>query len=120
MREETATTIWITWGIAIMMSGVGFVLGGPYWGVAMIAAGGLLVLRGHIPQVFRAPFWTSWRQTALWLVACLGLIAIGLYAAALYVFPIPISIKMPLPPTLEALASPYQLASPHQQRPGVI
>jgi len=50
MHEETKQTVWISWGLALLGAGIGFVFGGPYAGVVAIAIGTYFVLRGHFPK----------------------------------------------------------------------
>jgi hypothetical protein len=56
MQEETARTVWIAWGLAVFAVGLGFILGGPYWGADMVALGALLLIRGHFPKFFESQF----------------------------------------------------------------
>ncbi|HUZ05490.1 MAG TPA: hypothetical protein VMU62_09025, partial [Acidobacteriaceae bacterium] len=43
LQSDTKRSLYIAWGLAIIMVGVGFVVGGPYWGVALISVGLVLV-----------------------------------------------------------------------------
>ena len=54
LQTDTRRSLWITWGLSIIMVGLAFVIGGPFWGVTLISIGSVLVLRGHFPKLFRS------------------------------------------------------------------
>jgi hypothetical protein len=70
MQEDTTRSLWIAYGLAIMMVGFGFIFGGPYWGVEAILIGIILIARGHFPTLFSTSgLWISWIVGALILTA---------------------------------------------------
>jgi hypothetical protein len=50
--ENTKRGIVIGWGVAAIMLGFSFFLGGPYWGIVFLAGGIVIVLHGHFPKLF--------------------------------------------------------------------
>ena len=119
MQEETARTITISWGVAILMVGIAYFIG-PYWAVGAVFLGALLVLWGHCPHWFKAEYWTADRIALAWFP--LGAIGTGiaLYAAACYVSPLHFALKYPSVPMASVLLEPYRYNETHNKAAAVI
>jgi len=52
MQEDTKRSIYITWGLSLVMLALSFIFGGPYWGIPVLLVGILLILHGHFPKLF--------------------------------------------------------------------
>ncbi len=53
MEEDTKRSLYVSWGIGLLMVATAWAFGGPYWIGATAVLGTLLVLRGHFPNLFR-------------------------------------------------------------------
>ena len=107
MQEETERTIWIAWGVALLMVVAAWVLGGPVWPWVLSAIGVGCVLRGHFPQWFTRSFWGSSKQVVACMLGCVVLISIGLYEAISYIPMIPFMLHYPGIPNTNVLSRPY-------------
>jgi hypothetical protein len=101
MPEEVRRSNYITWGVGLLTLALAWAVeyfGGLHWaaiGILILGcAGVVLLLRGHFPHWFTASFWTEWKRALGWSVLCIALVAAGLYAAALYVTPLPFCIQV--------------------------
>jgi hypothetical protein len=92
LQPDTKRGVYITWGSTIVATGLGFVLGGPYWGIALIAVGLVLGLRGHSPKLMES--------TTAQIAAGTFVLLVVLTCIALSPFGRSLWIKKPAPVTV--------------------
>jgi hypothetical protein len=107
MQEDAVRSNRITWGVALVMIPVAWLLAGLLWALIIGLAGVVMLLRGYRPQWFHVAFWTTDRiAITLASAGCFGVVG-ALYAASLYVFPLPFALKYPSVPVVSMLSKPY-------------
>ena len=114
------------WGVGLVMLAVAGLIryfDGPLWLIISLGGiGAILVIRGYFRQLFSLVFWTDERLAlSLLLVAWPVGTAGAIYAAKVYVQPIPFTLSHPSVPSRDVLVKPFVVvAHPHVSNTAVV